>query len=97
MQANEDFNDLKQNMKEISYIAFEACQSRNERRERRHFVIEIILIFFLVFTNAAWLWYESKMDTVTETTEEYTLEGVEQTSENNNYIAGGDIYGETEN
>lgn len=97
MQANEDFNDLKQNMKEISYIAFEACQSRNEAREKRHFFVEIILILLLVLTNAGWLYYESSTENVTETSESYVVEGVEQNAENSNYIVGGDVVGNTEN
>lgn len=95
MGIKEDMQDIKNDMKEVSYIAFEACQARNEAREKRHFIIELVLIILLVVTNGAWLWYESRMEKVTETTT--TFEGVEQSSEGDNIIVGGDMYGEAEN
>lgn len=90
MELKDEINDIKSDMQEISYIAFEACQSRNEAREKRHFFVEIVLILLLVLTNAGWLYYESSMETVTETSESYVVEQ-DGSDANNSIINGGEI------
>lgn len=72
----------------IPVVAFELEQSRHERREKRFFAVIIILILLLVGTNAAWLYYESQFEEITQE--------VQQEAENgtNNFV-GGDFYGET--
>ena len=82
--------EKRNNMKEIPFIAVEADKVRAERREKRHFIIELVLIVLLVVTNAAWLWYESQFEAVTETTETYTIEA-QQDGTGTNIVGGGDI------
>ena len=59
-----------ENKRDIPYIVYESEQNRTERREKRLISIIIVLIFLLVGTNAAWLYYESQFETVTTTTTE---------------------------
>lgn len=84
--------EKRNELQTVPFVVLEADRSRSERRERRHFIIELVLILLLVATNAAWLWYESQFETVIETTT--TFEGVEQEVEGSNYIVGGDMNGE---
>ena len=71
----------------IPYIVWESEKAREERRHKRSFIIILVLIFALLGSNAAWLYYESQfVDEVTTIT---------QDNENgyNNYIGNdGDIY-----
>lgn len=77
----------------VPYIVHEASMARMERQIKRLWVVALILIFLLVGTNCAWLYYESQWETV---------ESWEITQENdggyNNYIGNdGDIVnGETD-
>lgn len=57
----------------------------------------VILIVLLVGTNAGWLWYESTMETVIETTETTFEDVVQESNEDSNNIVGGDMIGETNN
>lgn len=74
----------------IPYIVWESEKAREERRHKRSFIIILVLIFALLGSNAAWLYYESQWETVS----------VEQENDggNNNFIGNdGDIYnGKTE-
>ena len=60
-----------------------------ERMVRRLWVTILVLIFLLVGTNCAWLWYESQWETVYQ---EVTQEADNGT---NNFV-GGDVIGETD-
>ena len=77
----------------VPYIVHESSMARMERQIKRLWVVALILIFLLVCTNCAWLYYESQWETV---------ESWEITQENdggyNNYIGNdGDIVnGETD-
>lgn len=77
----------------VPYIVHESSMARMERQIKRLWVVALILIFLLVGTNCAWLYYESQWETV---------ESWEITQENdggyNNYIGNdGDIVnGETD-
>ena len=51
----------------IPFIAFESTTSRQERTIRRLWILCIILVLMLVGTNAAWVYYESQMETVVVT------------------------------
>jgi len=77
----------------IPYIAHEAALARMERTIKRLWILLIILVSFLVLTNAAWIIYESQWEVVesTELTQEV------DTGEGDIYVAGvGDvIYGES--
>lgn len=77
----------------VPYIVHESALARMERMVKRLWVTVLVLIFLLVGTNGAWLWWESQWKTV---------ESLEITQESdggtNNYIGNdGDIFnGETD-
>lgn len=75
---------------DVPYIVYEGEMARAERRDKRHFIVTLILIICLVLSNAAWIYYESQWETVSVTQE--NEDGY------NNYIGNdGDIYnGETD-
>ena len=79
----------------MSSADWQRNEQRHEKREKRHWILEIILVALLVFSNIAWVVYEAQFETVEESTV------VEQENDNgdNNYIGNdGDInYGEAEN
>ena len=71
----------------VPYIVHELSMARMERQIKRLWIVALTLIFLLVGTNCAWLYYESQWETV---------ESWEITQENdggyNNYIGNdGDI------
>ena len=71
----------------VPYIVHESEIARAERTVKRLWITILILIFMLVGTNAAWLWWNNQWETV---------ESFEITQENdggyNNYIGNdGDI------
>ncbi len=74
----------------VPFAVHESAMARNERSQRRLWIVVLVLIVLLFGTNAAWIYYESQMETV------------EVTQENedgyNNFIGNdGDIYnGETD-
>lgn len=78
----------------IPYIAHEFAMARAERTAKRLWITILTLIFLLVGSNCAWLWWSNQWKTV---------ESWEITQENeggyNNYIGNdGDIVnGETDN
>jgi hypothetical protein len=96
---HETMQEIKDNLKDISFAAYEASAERHTREKRNIIVcftiIVITLIIALIGTNVAWLIYENSMETVTETyTEEIIYEGVEQSADNGgNNVIGGDING----
>lgn len=74
----------------VPYIVHESSLARMERMVKRLWVTVLVLIFLLVGTNGAWLWWESQWETI--------YQEVTQEAENgtNNFI-GGDVIGETDN
>lgn len=56
----------------MPYVVHEAEMARAERYFKKLWAVIIILLFMLVATNIAWLWYESQFETI-ETTESYDL------------------------
>lgn len=52
----------------MPYVAHEAAMARNERKEKRMWIIILVLIFSLIGTNAGWLYCESQFEDVTTTT-----------------------------
>ena len=74
----------------VPYIVHEASMARMERQIKRLWITILVLIFILVGTNAAWLYYESQWETVYQ---EVTQEADNGT---NNFV-GGDLIGETDN
>lgn len=69
----------------ISQFVFESCEMRHEKREKRYFSIIVLLIVFLVATNAAWLVYEAQFqvsETVTTTTTNtQTVDATQETAQ----------------
>ena len=57
--------------KSIPYIAHESMMARLERSIERLWILAIILVFLLVGTNLAWIYYENQfMDTETTMVEQ---------------------------
>lgn len=73
----------------VPYIVHESSMARMERQIKRLWITILVLIFILVGTNAAWLYYESQWETVYQ---EVTQEADNGT---NNFV-GGDVIGETD-
>ena len=48
----------------VPYIVHEASMARMERQIKRLWITILGLIFLLVGTNAAWLYYESQRETI---------------------------------
>lgn len=74
----------------VPYIVHESSMARMERQVKRLWITILVLIFLLVGTNAAWLYYESQWETAYQ---EVTQEADNGT---NNFV-GGDLIGETDN
>ena len=81
----------------IPFVAHESAMARAERHTKSLVWVIVLLIVLLVGSNAGWLWYESTMETVEETTE--TIITQENADGYNNYVGNdGDIVnGETDN
>ena len=70
----------------VPYIVHEGDMSRLERQLKRLWIVILVLIFLLVGSNCAWLWYESQFQVVEETVIE-----AEQDGSGINIVGGGDI------
>ena len=82
--------------KNVPYFFHEGDMSRLERELKRLWIVILVLIFMLVGSNCAWLWYESQFETI-ETVEEYQIEQDAESGNNNSIINGGEIVnGETD-
>lgn len=75
----------------VPYIVHESDMSRLERQLKRLWIVILVLIFLLVGTNCAWLWYNSQFETVESTVEEYVIEQDAESGNNNSIINGGEI------
>ena len=60
----------------VPYIVHESDMSRLERQLKRLWIVILVLIFLLVGSNCAWLWYESQFE-VTETVGEIVVDADE--------------------
>ena len=74
----------------IPYMAHEFAMVRMERTAKRLWITILTLIFLLVGSNCAWLWYEAQFETV-----EYTQEVTQEADNGTNNFVGGDVIGET--
>lgn len=86
-------------MVSIPYAVYESQQERNDRAHRRLWIIVIILVIALLGTNIAWLAYESQFETVTSDTDSTVISVAQENSgEGDNYFIGnnGDINGEAD-
>lgn len=75
----------------VPYIVHESDMSRLERQLKRLWIVILVLIFLLVGSNCAWLWYESQFETV-----ETVQEVVQEADNGENHFIGGDVIGETD-
>lgn len=57
-----------EDIKDVSYIVFESTIARFDRVIRRLWIVILVLVFLLLGTNLAWLYYESQFGEVTTTT-----------------------------
>lgn len=85
-----------EDVKDVSYIVFESVISRLDRVIKRMWVVILILIFLLLGTNLAWLYYESQFEEVTETTTTQTIEQQADGDSNNSFIGGDNNVSEAE-
>lgn len=92
-----ELDEIKENIAQISKVSYEYESYLKEKAIRIRDIIICILLFFLITSNVIWAIYESQFETVKETTETVTFEGIEQAADNNgnNSIVGGDYYGKT--
>lgn len=74
----------------VPYSVHESDMARAERSNKRLWVIVIILIFALILSNAAWVYYESQFEDVVTTTQEVQQDT--RSGGSNNFV-GGDYYG----
>lgn len=66
---DENKNVLELHKEPVPYIAHEAAMARAERREKRDWILEIILVVLLVLSNAWWVWRDSQFETVVSNSE----------------------------
>ena len=74
----------------VPYLVHESEMARAERIIKRLWITTLILIFLLVGTNAAWMYFESQWETVYQ-------EVVQEADNGTNNFVGGDLIGETDN
>ena len=76
----------------VPYVVHESAMARNERHNKRLWIVILVLIGALIGTNLAWIIYENSFEDYVITQE------VEQDADNgtNNFV-GGDLVGETDN
>ena len=68
----------------VSFRAHESALAREDRKNKRLWILVIVLLFMLFVSNGAWIWYESQFeDTV-------TIEA-EQTGSEVNIVSGDDV------
>ena len=70
----------------IPYAAYELSMARAERTAKRLWITILTLIFLLVGSNCAWLWYNAQFEAVETITEEYQADA----SDGGNAIINGD-------
>lgn len=76
----------------VPYLVHESDMSRLERQCKRLWVVILVLIFLLVGSNCAWLWYESQFEYIEETYQEV----IQEADNGENHFIGGDVIGETD-
>ena len=83
--------ELRKNAEPVPYLSHEMDMARQERTIKRLWILLIIVIFLLVGSNCAWLYYESQFEDVSSTTTE--IDAQQESADGNNYIVGGDMNG----
>ena len=52
--------EKKKSLEPVPYIVHESAMARQERNNKRLWIVVIILIAALILSNAAWIYYESQ-------------------------------------
>lgn len=79
--------EKKKSLEPVPYIVHEAAMARQERNNKRLWIVVIILIAALILSNAAWVYYESQFADVETTVTQDNKDGY------NNFVGNdGDIY-----
>lgn len=77
---------IAQTPKDVPYIVHECAVARLERVIKRMWVLVLALIIILCASNAAWIWWESKYQTIETAITQENVDG------HKNYIGNdGDI------
>jgi cytoskeletal protein RodZ len=86
--------EKKKSLEPVPYIVHESAMARQERNNKRLWIVVIILIAALILSNAAWVYYESQFEVVE--TKEVTQDV--DTGDGDAIVSGiGDVnYGESE-
>lgn len=86
--------EKKKNLEPVPYIAHESAMARQERNNKRLWIVVIILIAALILSNAAWIYRESQFETVETTVTQDVQQDTEDGGTNN--FVGGDYNGASE-
>lgn len=86
--------EKKKSLEPVPYIVHESAMARQERNNKRLWIVVIILIAALILSNAAWVWYESQFEVVETTVKQDVQQDTEDGSTNN--FVGGDYNGTSE-
>ena len=54
----------------ITETGFESAMAREDRKNKRLWILVIILLVMLFSSNAGWIWYESQFEDMTTVTQE---------------------------
>ena len=69
----------------VPYGLYELSQARDERRDKRHWIVHIIAFILIFASNALWLWAWTQYDYSSETI------AASQDGEGINIVGGGDV------
>ena len=85
--------EKKKSLEPVPYIVHESAMARQERNNKRLWIVVIILIAALILSNAAWVYYEAQF---TEEVQEVTQDV--DTGDGDAIVSGiGDVnYGESQ-
>lgn len=86
--------EKKKSLEPVPYIVHESAMARQERNNKRLWIVVIILIAALILSNAAWVWYESQFEVVETTVKQDVQQDTEDGGTNN--FVGGDYNGTSE-
>lgn len=89
MEENEAVVQEVDNVGPIQRYYHEQEVARLERHNKRLWITLLVTLFFLVATNAAWIWHESQFEDVSMTQEATTDGGGDVIV---NGVASGDLY-----
>ena len=78
-------------MENIPFIAYESAMARQDKANRRLWVLCIVLTVLLILSNGMWIYYESQF------VNEYQIEQEVETGMGDAYVSGiGNINGENQ-